>query len=293
MRNLHSEERCVARGAPGSAGVCRAVLLLILYMGVPAFAAGCGEQATGRPVEDEMLTVFAASSLSDAFGEVAGDFERENPGVEVRLNFAGSSTLAAQIRQGAPADVFASADEAQMRSVSEAGLTLSEPVSFAGNREVVVVPEDNPADIQSLGDLSEPGTRLVLAQEAVPAAEYAGKILSRASGEPEYEGNFGRKVLGNVVSREADVRAAVSRVVTGDADATFGYASDVTPDLREEVRVIGIPSELNVRASYPVAALEGPESSENPDMARRWIEFVLSAEGQGTLERWGFGPTPR
>ncbi|WP_160309667.1 molybdate ABC transporter substrate-binding protein [Rubrobacter aplysinae] len=267
------------------AGARRAVMLLVLAVCTPAFAAGCGGSASGQPAGEKTLTVFAASSLSDAFGEIAGDFERENPGVEVRLNFAGSSTLAAQIRQGAPADVFASADGPQMHSVRSTGFTRTEPVTFATNREVVIVPESNPAGIENFGDLSQPGTRLVLAQEEVPAAEYAEEIVSRAAGEPEYGESFQRSVQGNVVSREADVRAAVGRVATGDADATFGYASDVTPEIRDDVRVVEIPPGLNVPASYPIATLE---SSESPALARKWVEFTISEKGQDSLDSWGF-----
>jgi molybdate transport system substrate-binding protein len=264
---------------------------MVVVLGVATLATGCGSQALGQ-IEgaargQETMTVFAASSLSDAFEETAEEFERENPDVRVRLNFAASSTLAAQIRQGAPADVFASADEAQMGSVREANLLASEPENFARNREVVVVPESNPAEIQDLRDLSDPGTRLVLAQEGVPAAQYAEEILANAAVDPEYGSDFEQNVLDNVVSREADVRAAVTRVVTGDADATFGYASDVTPEIRDEVRVIEIPPRLNVTASYPMAELD---ASENPDLARKWTRFVLSDEGQSILESWGFEP---
>lgn len=262
---------------------------MVVLLGAVTLATGCGSQAVGQiqgpAPERETLTVFAASSLSDAFEETAEEFERENPGVRVRLNFAASSTLAAQIRQGAPADVFASADEAQMRSVRESNLASSEPETFALNREVVLVPEPNPANIQSFEDLSEPETRLVLAQEEVPAAEYAEEILANAAESSAYGPDFERAVLGNVVSREADVRAAVTRVVTGDADATFGYASDVTPEIRDEVRVIEIPARLNVSASYPMASLN---ASESPELAREWTRFVLSDEGQAILKSWGF-----
>lgn len=280
-------ETCVKVGRARSAA--RGSLLPALLLIAAVLASGCGGEAAERAPGSGTLTVFAASSLTDAFEELAEDFERRNPDVEVRANFAGSSTLATQIRQGAPADVFASADETQMEAVVEAGLAAGEPEAFAKNREVVIVPEENPAGIRSLGDLAEPGTRLVLAQEEVPAAEYAEEILAAAAEDPEYGADFDSAVLDNVVSREADVRAAVNRVVTGDADATFGYASDVTPEIRDEVRLVEIPPDLNVEASYPIVALEPGDT----ELARRWVEFVLSEEGQAVLEDWGFEPASR
>lgn len=260
-----------------------AALLLIAAALLP----GCGALGAEGGPRGETLTVFAASSLTDAFEETAEEFERENPGVRVRLNFAASSTLAAQISQGAPAGVFAAADRDQMQNVRGEGLISAGPQTFATNREVVLVPDENPAGIEEFRDLSETGTRLVIAQEGVPAAEYAEEVLAKAAGDPEYGEDFEREVLGNVVSREADARAAVNRVVTGDADAAFGYASDVTPDVREEVRVVEIPPRLNVAAEYRVSTLE---SARSPGLAREWVEFVLSEEGQRTLGEWGFGP---
>lgn len=236
------------------------------------------------------LTVFAAASLTDAFGEIAEDFEEQNPGVKVRASFAGSSTLAAQIQQGAPADVFASADEAQMDNVGQEGLIAGEAEKFVHNREVIVAPESNPANIQSFEDLSKPDIRLVLAAEEVPATEYAEDILRKASGDRKYGPEFRQGVLGNVVSREEDVRAAVNRVVVGDADATFGYASDVTPDIRDEVKVIEIPEKLNIVATYPIAVLG---AAEDKKLARKWMDFVLSEDGQRVLEKWGFEPMVR
>ena len=171
--------------------------------------------------------MFAASSLTDAFGELEKTFEERNPGVEVRQSFESSSTLLTQIQQGALADVFASAAEEEMDAAVEDGLVAKKPEIFVRNREVVMVPRDNPANIQSMRDLARPGVKLVLAEEGVPAADYAVEILGKA--DAEWGGGFKRDVLSNVVSREADVRASVSRVALGDADATFGYASDYTP----------------------------------------------------------------
>jgi molybdate transport system substrate-binding protein len=232
-----------------------------------------------------MLTVLAASSLTDAFGELAKIFEKQNPGTEVRTSFGSSSDMLAQIQQGAPSDVFASADEENMGTAFKDGLLAGEPEIFVKNREVVMVPKDNPANIKSLKDLAKPGVKLVLAEEEVPAAEYAREILHKTSAE--YGGDFEKDVLSNVVSREADVRASVGRVSVGDADATFGYASDYTPDIRDRVSVVTIPPNLNIVATYPVAVLKDAKS---PELARKWVALVTSEEGQRVLKKWGFEP---
>lgn len=240
---------------------------------------------SGGSGEGGELIVFAAASLTDVFEELGEDFEEQNPGSEVRFNFASSSTIATQISQGAPADVFASADEPQMENVVNEDLVAGEPEIFARNREVVVVPAKNPAGIEKFGDLSEPGARLVLALDEVPAAEYAEEILDNAAEDPEYGPEFEQAVLDNVVSREEDVRASVNRVVIGDADATFGYASDVTPSVHDEVEIVEIPEDLQVAPTYPIAVLEG---AQDPELARMWVDLTLSEEGQGVLEEWGF-----
>jgi molybdate transport system substrate-binding protein len=127
--------------------------------------------------------------------------------------------------------------------------------------------------------------RLVLAEDGVPAADYALEILGKANAE--YGSGFEQNVLSNVVSREADVRAAVNRVVVSDADATFGYASDYTPDIRDRTKVVQIPPDLNIVATYPIAALK---DAEDPDLARDWVSLVTSEEGQRVLEEWGLEP---
>jgi len=270
-------------------GRASASVLAVLVLAVSLVGCGGGSAGgSGGEQEDDTLTVFAASSLTDAFGELAKTFEDDNPGVEVRQSFESSTTLLAQIRQGAPADVFASAAEEEMDAAVKNGLVAGDPRIFVRNREVIMVPEENPANIRSLRDLAQPGTKLVLAQEGVPAADYAVEILGKANAR--YGSGFKQDVLSNVVSREADVRAAVGRVALGDADATLGYASDYTPDIRERVEVIEIPEELNIVATYPIAALK---DSHNPELAREWVDLVVSEEGQRVLEGWGFEPMAR
>ena len=273
-------------GGRFSLTLVRRFVFFILLAAALAGCAGEGGAAAGASEErGATLTVFAASSLTDAFGELAGIFEERNPGVEVRQSFESSSTLLTQIQQGAPADVFASAAEEEMDAAVKDDLVAGEPEVFVRNREVIMVPEDNPAGIESMRDLARPGIRLVLAEDGVPAADYALEILGKA--DAEYGGGFKRDVLSNVVSREADVRASVNRVALGDADATFGYASDYTPDIRGRVGVVEVPENLNIVATYPIAALG---DAKNPGLAREWLALVVSEEGQRVLEKWGFEP---
>jgi molybdate transport system substrate-binding protein len=257
---------------------------------VLAGTSGCGgvsggEGGGGGSPQGGTLTVLAASSLIDAFGELANRFEKQNPGVKVRQSFESSSTLLAQIQQGAPADVFASAAEEEMNAAVKDGLVEGEPEVFVKNREIVMVPKDNPANIRRFQDVAKPDVKLVLAGKDVPAADYAMQILSKAN--EEYGAAFEKDVLSNVVSRESDVRASVNRVVVGDADATFGYASDYTPDIRDEVKVVPIPPDLNIVATYPIAALDGAKS---PELAKKWVELVTSEQGQRVLQKWNFEP---
>jgi molybdate transport system substrate-binding protein len=244
-----------------------------------------GDEAADGGKQGGTLTILAASSLTDAFGELAKTFEKQNPCAEVRTSFGASSEMLAQIQQGAPADVFASADQENMDTAIKRGLVAGKPGIFVKNREVVMVPKDNPANVQSLRDVAKPNIKLVLAEDEVPAAEYAKEILHKASAW--YGDGFEKDVLSNVVSREADVRASVNRVTVGDADATFGYASDYTPDIRDQVKVVWIPPDLNIVASYPVAALKDARS---PELAKEWVALVTSEEGQRVLKEWGFEP---
>lgn len=233
----------------------------------------------GGSVTAQELTVFAASSLTEAFEEMATVFEEQNEGTEVLLSFDGSSTLATQISQGAPADVFASADEQQMRSVVDEGLTATEPQIFTRNRLVVITPAEG--DVTSLEGLAEPGLALVLADAEVPVGTYAREALEKMNGA--FGADFSERVLANLVSEESNVRQVSLRVELGEADAAIVYATDAA--VAEGVNVIEIPDELNVLGSYPVAALSG---SAQPELAQRFVDLVLSVEGQRILAGRGF-----
>lgn len=260
------------------------MLLACLAVGGLAACGGSSGGGGGEQSEGSTLTVLAASSLTDTFEELEGTFEEQNGGVDVSTSFAGSSELLTQIQQGAPADVFASADEEKMNTALEEGL-VAEPEVFVRNRPVVIVPADNPAGIEEFRDLAEADAQIVLAEEAVPIARYAEEVLDNA--DAEYGGGFAQRVRDKIVSREANVRASANRVALGEADATFVYVSDVTEDIRNQVRVIEIPEELNVVATYPIATIE---ESQNPELAQAWVDLVLSDEGQRVLEKYNFEP---
>lgn len=272
------------KGSPLSCQAQVLGLLLVCFAVGDVVGCGGGSEGGGEQEEGDTLTVLAASSLTDAFKELESIFEEQNESVDVQTSFAGSSELLAQIQQGAPADVFASADEAKMDTALEGDLVM-EPEIFVKNRLVVLVPADNPAGIEEFRDLAVADAQIVLAEEVVPIARYAEEVLENAVAE--YGGDFAQRVRNKIVSREANVRASANRVALGEADATFVYVSDVTEDIREQVRVIEIPVELNVVAIYPIATIEG---SRNPELAQAWLDLVLSDRGQDVLETYNFEP---
>lgn len=232
------------------------------------------------------LTVFAAASLIEAFNEIGESYEAANPGVQITLNYAGSQQLAQQLSQGAPADVFASADKEQMDNVISSGRVLQGmEVKFVRNRLLIIVPEDNPGQIQDFGDLSNPGLEIILADGAVPVGRYSLQMLSRASQSNLYGDGFKQDVLNNAVSYEENVRAVLSKVILGEADAGIVYVSDGWGVNAEEVRLISIPDQVNVSASYYISPVS---DSSNQGLAQDFIEFVLSPESQAILARYGF-----
>jgi molybdate transport system substrate-binding protein len=238
------------------------------------------------PAGGERLVVFAAASLTDAFSEIGRQFEAAHPGLTVVFNFAGSQQLAHQISQGAPADVFASADEQQMAVVIESGLIeTGVPQRFAGNRLVIGLPPGNPNGLTAVADLARPGLRLVLAVPEVPAGNYAQLFLEQAAADPAFGPVFRQAVLDNVVSYEQNVRTVLSKIVLGEADAGIVYQSDLSG--LEEPAYLDIPGELNVLAAYPIARLTG---SSRPEMAAAFVAFVLSPAGQHVLADYGFLP---
>ena len=245
-------------------------------------ATGCSAAASGP--ETRSLNVFAASSLTEAFTEIGNIFEAANPNVSVTFNFAGSQALKTQIEEGAPADIFASANKPEMESLIASGFVVKDvaPI-FLQNRLVVILPSENHTRLQKLEDLARPGVKLVLAAEEVPVGRYTRQSLDLMNGQ--FGMDFKDQVLANVVSNENNVRQVVAKVQLGEADAGIVYISDavVVPDLKR----IDIPAGLNVSAEYPIALLT---RSDHEELGAAFIEYVRSAEGQAVLQKWGFAP---
>ena len=234
------------------------------------------------------LTVFAAASLTDAFQTISKNFSTAHPGVDVVFNFAGSQQLAQQIGQGAPADLFASANASQMAVAIESGRVVSGTEQlFVRNRLVVVTPVDNPAGIATLADLAKPGLQIVLATKEVPVGQYALDFLDKAEADGTLGAGYRDAVLANVVSYEENVRTVLAKVTLGEADAGIVYRSDVTPTAAEQVQRIDIPDNLNTIASYPIAPLS---DSPHAALAQQFIDYLLSPAGQQILEDAGFMP---
>jgi molybdate transport system substrate-binding protein len=252
------------------------VFLGLAAAGLVLSGAACG--SPGQASERIPLSVFAASSLTESFGQLEREFERTHPSIDVQLTLAGSQILRLQLEQGATADVLASANEAHMRALAEAGLvTPSQP--FAGNELVVIVPPTNPAGIRSLADLPR-ASRIVIGTDTVPVGAYTRELLERAS--ERLGAGFAAQVRSRVVSEESNVRLVRAKVELGEADAAIVYRTDAAAS--DRVAMVPIP-ELDVRARYPIASVTG---SSHVAEGEAFIEHVLSEDGRRTLTEHGF-----
>ncbi len=232
---------------------------------------GCGGGGGNGDGGSHTLTVLAAASLTESFTELATTFEATHPGVEVTFNFAGSTALARQLAEGAPGDVLATADQPSMQGAAAAG-TVGDPVVFARNRLEIVVAEGNPKAIRTPADLARAGVVMVLCAPEVPCGRSAAQVLDRSGVDPK------------PASLEENVKAVLSRVSLGEADAGIVYVTDVRA-AGSSVEGVPIPDEANVVVDYPIArALQAAD----PDGAGAWIELVLSPEGRRILADFGF-----
>ncbi len=233
-----------------------------------------GGVTPGTGMASGTLTIPAAASLTEPFTAIRTSFEAANPGVtDVAFSFDSSSRLAEQIRQGAPADVFASADEASMATLVDAGLVAGTPQVFARNQLAIVVKAGNPRRVRGLADLASVGTVSLCGSE-VPCGRYADQVLQRA----------GVSIPVDTVTRGPNAKATLGAVADGDADAGIVYVTDVTGD---RVEAVSIPADQNAVASYPIAVLA---EARNPGAAQAFVAQVLGPDGQAALRAAGFLP---
>ncbi|MFL6248985.1 MAG: molybdate ABC transporter substrate-binding protein [Actinomycetes bacterium] len=254
----------------------RSRIRLAAAVAVAALAlAACGDDITsgGSSGSANEIKVFAAASLTAAFTELGQQYTSANGGTKVTFNFAGSQALATQIQQAAPADVFASADLTNMDKVKD---LVGTPQNFASNLLQIVVEKGNPKGVKTLDDLANPDLKVVLAAPDVPAGKYAAEALNTA------------KVTVKPVSEEDNVKAVVTKVSLGEADAGIVYVTDVTAG-GDKVQGVDIPKDQNVTATYPIATVK---ASKAQDKAQAFMDLVLSAEGQQVLKQYGFLPPP-
>jgi molybdate transport system substrate-binding protein len=250
-----------------------AAVLLAVAVLAAACGGGNGTSSSGGSRSSNEIKVFAAASLTAAFTRLGERYASAHGGARVTFNFAGSQALATQIRQGAPADVFASADTTNMDKVSD---LVATPQNFASNRLQVVVEKGNPKGVKGLKDLARGDLKVVLAAPDVPAGRYAQQVLERAG------------VTVGPVSQEDSVKAVVGKVSLGEADAGIVYVTDVTAG-GDKVEGVDIPKDQNVVATYPIAVVK---ASRNQEEAQAFMDLVRSAEGQQVLDGYGFLPPP-
>ena len=225
----------------------------------------------GGADDDETVLVMAAASLTDAFAEIEEAFEAANPEIDVQLNMAGSSALREQILQGAPADVFASANTQTMQAVVDAQAAQN-PAPFARNALQIAIPAGNPGNVSAVEDLAEPALLIGLCGEQVPCGQFARQALDQIGVVPSIDTN------------EGDVRSLVTKIDAGELDAGIVYRTDI--ESNDGLQAIALPAAAEVDITYPIAALS---DAPNPQGAAAFVAFVLSPDGQSILQSYGFG----
>lgn len=270
----------------------RALPLLFFLLGSLLLTA-CGGTSTATTTGSDTptsapvtLNIFAAASLTKAFNSLEASYHQLHANVSFKADYDSSATLEQQIAGGAAADIFASADLANMQKASQAGLVDASQL-FARNRLVVILPASNPAHITTLKDLARSGVKIVLAAAAVPVGKYARQALDNMAKSSDYGPAYEAAVLKNVVSNEANDSAIVQKVQVGEADAGIVYVSDINPATASAFTSVSIPDNFNVLAQYPIAVVKG---SAHASDAQAFIQYLLSAPGQAVLKQFNFVP---
>ncbi len=250
------------------------VLTLAVVLVAATALAGCGsDDSDSSTAKKETLTVYAAASLTDTFTELGKQFEKDHPGVTVNFSFGGSSDLVAQIQNGAPADVFASADTKNMDKLTAAHLEGEDPENFASNTLEIATPPDNPAKVATFADLAKAGVDLVVCAPQVPCGSAAQTVAKTAG------------VTLKPRSEEQSVKDVLAKVTSGEADAGLVYVTDVKA-AGDAVKGITFPESSSAVNVYPITTIDG---SKHDDLAAKFVDLVLSDQGQSVLQAAGFG----
>ncbi len=251
----------------------------------PASTSAAQSVAPGAAPVD--LTIFAAASLRNMLAEAETAYEAANPGTTLTVSTDSSAALETQIEQGAPADVFLSADTTNPQKLVDGGLASGEAIPFAGNKLTVIVPTDNPAGIRSPTDLAKPGLRIIAAGDEVPITKYATRLVENLAAEADDPEGFAAAYAANVASKEDNVSAIVSKIELGEGDAGIVYVTDAATS--DEVTSIEVADAANVPATYAgVVVGESP----NQDAAAAFLDWLAGLEGQAILSSFGFLPPP-
>jgi molybdate transport system substrate-binding protein len=268
-------------------------LSVILALGIATgCTAGRGAGSSAPAVEPGSpaqiaLIVFAAASLKKPFAEVEVVYRTSHPGVFLSLSFGASGLLETQIEQGAPADVFASADARNPQKLAAGGFATDPVTIFAGNRLAIIVPTANRAGVTRPLDLAKPGLKVVAAGDDVPISEYADQLLDNLARQPGYPADFAARVKGNIVSQEDNAAAILAKIELGEGDAAIVYLSDATASTN--VSSVAVPAEANVPATYAAVAVK---RSTHAAASAEFIAWLAGPEGQAILVRHGFLPPP-
>lgn len=257
--------------------------------GGPASSAtgGAPGMSTDQTAARTSLTVYAAASLATALDAATSTYEAIHPEIALTISTGSSAALATQIEQGAPADVFLSADTANPRKLLNRGLGAGPLVPFAGNLLTIVVPATNPGAVHSAADLARPGLKIVAAGDSVPVTKYAVQLVRNLAAEPGYPPDFATAYAANIVSKEDDVAAVVAKIALGEGDAAIVYVTDARTS--PNVTTIDVPRAADVPATYAGVAIG---ASHDVAAAQAFLAWLAGPEGGAILRRFGFLPPP-
>ena len=263
--------------------VIAALAVVAVAGGSVTAACSAGPGSSPASSATDQLSIYAAASLKDALVAVRDAYETERPGTTLVIATDSSSTLRTQIEEGAPADVFLSADETNPERLVESGLADGQALVFAGNRLTVIVPADNPAGIETPSDLARPGVKVIAAGDEVPITRYAQQVVDNLAAEPSSPQGFAEAYAANVVSREENVKAVAAKIELGEGDAAIVYVTDALA--ASDVTIVEIPPSANVAATYAGVVIG---ASPRIEAARVLLDWLAGPEGAAILGQFGF-----